>query len=205
MIALGCDATSDRLSPASFLTRAQELLQGAAVSLKWHTGDPTERNLDRADDWISAEYPRARYLSQQFVEELCSAHGMTRGSNAFGVPSTGLSLGWLLASRASLRFTRQSGDSGELSWEQEQSRGASQADLHGRGEHPYANHARSTERATHAEGRSLTCPAGWQPAPRGVRRASPLKLACVLGEFWLARWFAFDVQLICVWFAQWFA
>ena len=77
MIAFGCDATSDRLSPASFLTRAQELLQGASVSLKWHTGDPTERNLDRSDEWISAEYPRARYLSQQFVEELCSAHGMT--------------------------------------------------------------------------------------------------------------------------------
>ena len=78
MIALGCDATSDRLSPASFLTRAQELLHGASVSLKWHSGDNSERNLDRSDDEFSAaEYPRARYLSQQFVEELCSAHGMT--------------------------------------------------------------------------------------------------------------------------------
>lgn len=77
MIALGCDATSDRLSPASFLTRAQELLEGASVSLKWHTGDPTERNLDRSDECSAAECPRARYLSQQFVEELCSAHGMT--------------------------------------------------------------------------------------------------------------------------------
>jgi energy-coupling factor transporter ATP-binding protein EcfA2 len=77
MIALGCDATSDRLSHASFLTRAQELLQGASVSLKWHAGDPVERNLDRSDEFFAAEYPRARYLSQQFVEELCSAHGMT--------------------------------------------------------------------------------------------------------------------------------
>jgi energy-coupling factor transporter ATP-binding protein EcfA2 len=77
IIALGCDATSGRLSPQSFLTRAQELLQGASVSLKWHTGDPAERNLDRSDELFAAEYPRARYLSQQFVEELCSAHGMT--------------------------------------------------------------------------------------------------------------------------------
>ena len=32
--------------------------------------------------------------------------------NAIGVPSTELSLGWLLASRASLRFTRREVDSG---------------------------------------------------------------------------------------------
>jgi hypothetical protein len=77
VIALGCDATSERLSPASFLTRAQDLLHGASVSLKWQTGDHSERSLDRSDEGSSAEYPRARYLSQQFVEGLCSAHGMT--------------------------------------------------------------------------------------------------------------------------------
>jgi len=33
-----------------------------------------------------------------------------QGSNAIGVPSAELSLGWLLASRASLRFTRRCGD-----------------------------------------------------------------------------------------------
>jgi hypothetical protein len=33
--------------------------------------------LDGSEDADAAEYPRARYLSQQFVEELCSAHGMT--------------------------------------------------------------------------------------------------------------------------------
>src|SRR5262249_30639751 len=51
--------------------------------------------------------------------------------HAIGVPSTGLSLGWLLASRASLRFTRQDRDTEVVSEEQEQSRGAGQADLHG--------------------------------------------------------------------------
>ena len=33
--------------------------------------------LGGSDVSSSAEYPRARYLSQQFVEELCSAQGMT--------------------------------------------------------------------------------------------------------------------------------
>lgn len=77
MIALGCDATSERLSPASFLTRAQELLHGASVLLRWQAGDQSQRSLDGSDESSSAEYPRARYLSQQFVEELCSTQGMT--------------------------------------------------------------------------------------------------------------------------------
>lgn len=70
IIALGCDATSERLSQASFLTRAQELLHGASVLLRWQGGDESKRGLDGADESNSAEYPRARYLSQQFVEEL---------------------------------------------------------------------------------------------------------------------------------------
>lgn len=77
VIAHGCDATSDRLSPASFLRRAQELLTGASVTLQWQEGDQCSRGLDGSDDWSAAEYPRARYLSQKFVEELCSATGMT--------------------------------------------------------------------------------------------------------------------------------
>ena len=77
MIALGCDATFEPPSPASFLTRAQDLLHGASVSLRWETGDEIKRSLDGTDESSAAEYPRARYLSQQFVEELCSAQGMT--------------------------------------------------------------------------------------------------------------------------------
>lgn len=77
MIALGCDAMSEPLSPSSFLTRARELLHGASVSLRWQEGDDSKHMLDGTDAHSSAEYPRARYLSQQFVEELCSAQGMT--------------------------------------------------------------------------------------------------------------------------------
>jgi hypothetical protein len=77
VIARGCDAISEWPNPASFLTRAQELLRGASVSLRWQAGDESKRSLDNSDESNSAEYPRARYLSQQFVEELCSAQGMT--------------------------------------------------------------------------------------------------------------------------------
>ncbi|MEL3888939.1 TrlF family AAA-like ATPase [Ferrovibrio sp. MS7] len=74
-VAAGCDATDDRLSSASFIVRAREHLDGVGVRLSWETGDPSERNLldGRRDPSI---YPRARYLSQKFVEELCSADGI---------------------------------------------------------------------------------------------------------------------------------
>jgi hypothetical protein len=39
IIALGCDATAERLSSSSFLVRAQELLYGSSVSLSWQAGD----------------------------------------------------------------------------------------------------------------------------------------------------------------------
>jgi hypothetical protein len=39
--------------------------------------------------------------------------------NAIGVPSAELSLGWMLASRANLRFTRRDGDIASVRWKQE--------------------------------------------------------------------------------------
>jgi ABC-type lipoprotein export system ATPase subunit len=77
MIALGCDATSNQLSQASFLVRAEPLLSGASVVLTWASGEDNHRELDQSDDIFAGEYPRARYLSQKFVEELCSAQGIT--------------------------------------------------------------------------------------------------------------------------------
>lgn len=40
--------------------------------------------------------------------------------NAIGVPSAELSLGWMLASRANLRFTRREGDTASVSAMQDQ-------------------------------------------------------------------------------------
>lgn len=74
-IAAGCDATQGRLSNASFIVRAHEHLGGVGVRLNWETGEPSVRPLlDKALD--PSLYPRARYLSQKFVEDLCSSDGL---------------------------------------------------------------------------------------------------------------------------------
>lgn len=80
IIAVGCDAFPDTFNGQSFLSRANadNYLLGAKVSIGWQDGgDPIVRQLDEPirDNWDS--YPRARYLSQQFVDELCSSAGMT--------------------------------------------------------------------------------------------------------------------------------
>jgi hypothetical protein len=49
-----------------------------------------------------------------------------QGQDAIGVPSTGLSLGWMLASRANLRFTRREVDTASVSAMQEQPKVAGQ-------------------------------------------------------------------------------
>ena len=77
VIAKACDATADHLTDASFLVRAHGLLGNASVTINWAEGEPVARWLDGTDEPESTEYPRARYLSQKFVEDLCSADGMT--------------------------------------------------------------------------------------------------------------------------------
>lgn len=78
-IAAGCDAASENLSAASFLVRAGDLLKDASVEISWGSGDPSQRLLRdfEYDPELDGRFPRARYLSQKFVEELCSADGVT--------------------------------------------------------------------------------------------------------------------------------
>ncbi|MET3896975.1 ABC-type lipoprotein export system ATPase subunit [Devosia sp. UYZn731] len=78
-IAAGCDAASGQLSAASFLVRAGDLLSDVSVRVDWGSGDPSERALldYNYDPELDGRFARALYLSQKFVEELCSANGMT--------------------------------------------------------------------------------------------------------------------------------
>lgn len=85
MIAAGCDAISpsgwnadENISP-SFLARARKLIGDATATLIWGGGATVTRSLDGSDANGHASFPRARYLSQQFVEELCSAKGAADG------------------------------------------------------------------------------------------------------------------------------
>ena len=83
MIAAGCDSiseetwASDEAANPSFLVRARSLLADGKVKITWAAGDPITRHLDGSDADGPISYPRVRYLSQQFVEELCSSNGMT--------------------------------------------------------------------------------------------------------------------------------
>lgn len=85
VIAAGCDAISsaiwnaDKEISPSFLVRARMLVGDAAVKLTWGNGNVGTRWLDGRDANTPAAYPRARYLSQQFVEELCSSKGASEG------------------------------------------------------------------------------------------------------------------------------
>lgn len=85
MIAAGCDAISasgwnadENISP-SFLARARRLLGNATTTLTWGGGGTVARALDGRDANGHMSFPRARYLSQQFVEELCSSKGVSDG------------------------------------------------------------------------------------------------------------------------------
>lgn len=85
MIAAGCDSISDAAWSAeewanpSFLVRARPLIGDGKVQVSWAAGEPSVRALDGSDANGPFAYERVRYLSQQFVEELCSSSGLTDG------------------------------------------------------------------------------------------------------------------------------
>lgn len=85
MIAAGCDSITDEAWNAeewanpSFLVRARPLVGDGRVKVSWGSGEPSTRALDGSDANGPFSYERVRYLSQQFVEELCSSSGLTDG------------------------------------------------------------------------------------------------------------------------------
>jgi len=85
VIAAGCDAIPEKawaadgdISP-SFLVRARPLIGEATVKLGWGGGGESGCHLDGRNANDVMAFPRARYLSQQFVEELCSSKGASEG------------------------------------------------------------------------------------------------------------------------------
>lgn len=81
IIAAGCDAVSDGQIDGemskSFLIRAKPELDGASVTLNWGSGRESEvRSLYYVNS-STDKFPMARYLSQQFVDDLCSSDGVT--------------------------------------------------------------------------------------------------------------------------------
>lgn len=63
-------------SGQSFVSRAASHLGNATVALSWAEGDPTASAL-LAELGEQGEPPKVQYLTQQFVERLCSADGLS--------------------------------------------------------------------------------------------------------------------------------
>lgn len=83
IIAAGCDSIPEEawrnkksVNP-SFLFRAHSIIGDAKVKVSWAAGESSTRALDGSDANGPFSYERVRYLSQQFVEELCSSSGVT--------------------------------------------------------------------------------------------------------------------------------
>jgi hypothetical protein len=74
LIAYGAEADESDPGPASFIAKAGDLLRGLEVELEWGDGFRHSSEVPRRR-WGS-EQPRVRYLSQQFVERLCSQSGL---------------------------------------------------------------------------------------------------------------------------------
>lgn len=85
IIAAGCDAVTpavwgaDENNSPSFLARARSVIDDATTTLTWGGGGTVTRSLDGRDANGHTSFPRARYLSQQFVEELCSTKSISDG------------------------------------------------------------------------------------------------------------------------------
>jgi len=75
LIAAGAGAASEDSTDKTFLQRAHRYITGSSVDLTWANGSSVTATLPPLADPDRA--PSVQYLSQQFVERLCSAEGMT--------------------------------------------------------------------------------------------------------------------------------
>ena len=75
LIAAGAGAASTDAADQTFLQRAHQHLGGSSVGLTWADGSTSGTHLPPSFD--RGDAPRAQYLSQQFVERLCSSEGIT--------------------------------------------------------------------------------------------------------------------------------
>lgn len=76
LIAAGGFALSPHLNERSFILRAKQHLGNSKAELQWASGEKTGNELAQTDmeDFLASPY--VQYLSQQFVDQLCSAEGL---------------------------------------------------------------------------------------------------------------------------------
>lgn len=77
LIAVAGSAFSLEANRLSFIDRARDHLAGARVDLSWDDGSGCGETIEGLSDGEGGGDPQVRYLSQQFVDRLCSAEGLT--------------------------------------------------------------------------------------------------------------------------------
>lgn len=76
IIAAGGLALLPRLNEKSFISRAKNFLRDSEARLEWASGDNTSNGLAMTDMEDLLDHPHVQYMSQQFVDQLCSADGL---------------------------------------------------------------------------------------------------------------------------------
>lgn len=77
LIAVAGSAFSLEANRLSFVDRARDHLAGARVDLNWDDGSGCGQTIEGLSSGGKEDDPQVRYLSQQFVDRLCSAEGLT--------------------------------------------------------------------------------------------------------------------------------
>ena len=76
-IAVGGYSMNQQKNDRSFVKRAEEKLRDESVKLFWKSKEETSNNLKSIGIEDLLDEPKVQYLSQQFVDQLCSADGLT--------------------------------------------------------------------------------------------------------------------------------
>lgn len=76
LIAAGGLALSPHLNDRSFILRAKDHLGDSEAELHWASGEKTGNRLTQTDMEDLLDNSHVQYLSQQFVDQLCSAEGL---------------------------------------------------------------------------------------------------------------------------------
>ncbi|MEW5683322.1 MAG: TrlF family AAA-like ATPase [Pseudomonadota bacterium] len=77
ILAAGAYSASSQVNDRSFLRRARPALREEAVKLAWADGETTGNSLSAIEIEDLLDSSRVQYLSQQFVDQLCAADGVT--------------------------------------------------------------------------------------------------------------------------------
>lgn len=76
MIAAGAKSVDHTHTKRSFLERAKDYLHETTSELMWENGELTKSSIHVDNLRGESDDPRVRYLSQQFVDQLCSSDGL---------------------------------------------------------------------------------------------------------------------------------